>query len=326
MNNRRFLNILLVAGACFLAIVLYAANLYFGDLNHDEGWYLYAARQVSRGLLPYRDFHFSQPPLVPFIYAFLRPLWGAGGIVGGRLLTAFFGLFSALLAAWLAWRLVPASVKFHAALTCFMLISGNIYQSYFTTIVKTYSLTALFLCGGFLALSFVHERKHAWWAALFSGLFLACAAGTRISTGITLPIVGCYLIWQRKHIGHAWSWFMFGLAGAAALAGIFLPWFILAPEGFIFGLSLHADRDTGGLLAFLLYKAGFISRCVRAYYLTILIAIVTGTWWRIVRCSTAGRNSHVITPCRHDVVPMTAMRHRVAWRDNDSLYHFAPHF
>lgn len=287
MNSSRCINVLLVAGACFLALLLYGANLYFGDLNHDEGWYLYAARQVSRGILPYRDFCFTQAPLLPLIYGILKPLWEGAGIAGGRLVTVFFGFFSALLAAWLAWRLSPSRIRFHAALTCFILISGNIYQSYFTAIVKTYSLTALFLCAGFMALSFVHTGRAAWGCSL-GGLFLACAAGARISAGVALPVTACYLIWQRKRTGYTWSWLIFSVAFAVTLTAIFLPWLILARDEFFFGMSFHTARNAGGLLAGLLYKAGFVSRCLRVYYLTAVLAGVAGMWWWIVRRDVGG--------------------------------------
>jgi len=297
MISRRYLNILLAAGACFLALLLYSANLYFGDLNHDEGWYLYASRQVSRGLLPYRDFHFSQSPLMPFVYGFLRPFWGRWGVAGGRFVTACFGLLSAFLATCLAWRLAPPRVKFHASLTCFMLISCNVYQSYFTTIVKSYSLAAAFLCAGFLALSFSRTER-ALWASGLSGFFLACAAGSRLSTGAVLPIVGLYLIWQHRFLGHSWSWFVFGTVGAFTLAGIFLPWFVLAPEGFLFGMLLHTNRYAGSFLTALLLKAGFVSRCVYAYYVPVVAAAAAGLWWYMSRHKVPGGSDSGNGPAR----------------------------
>ena len=47
------------AAACAFALALAAANLWLGDLNQDEGWYLYAARQLSKAN-SYRDFAFPQ--------------------------------------------------------------------------------------------------------------------------------------------------------------------------------------------------------------------------------------------------------------------------
>ena len=72
---------------CRLYVVLGAANLYFGDLNQDEGWYLYAARQVHEGELPYRDFAFTQGPMLPLVYSLAYPLVERWGVAGGRLFT-----------------------------------------------------------------------------------------------------------------------------------------------------------------------------------------------------------------------------------------------
>ena len=49
--------------------------VWWGGLNQDEGWYLYAAQLVHDGKLPYRDFFFTQGPTMPFVYSLLSPLW-----------------------------------------------------------------------------------------------------------------------------------------------------------------------------------------------------------------------------------------------------------
>ncbi len=62
-----------------------------GRLNADEGWYLYSARLVYRGQLPFRDFSFTQMPLLPVrvrhpATGHVEPLprsCGVGGAVGG---------------------------------------------------------------------------------------------------------------------------------------------------------------------------------------------------------------------------------------------------
>ena len=147
-NNRIFIGLSCVAVVA--AVILSAANLYLGDLNQDEGWYLYAAQLVASGQWPYVDFAFTQGPVMPLVYALFKPVITAGGLAGGRLITALLGLMAAVLAARLAARLVNTELRASAALTTFILISVNVYQSYFCTVVKTYSLTALLLMLGFL--------------------------------------------------------------------------------------------------------------------------------------------------------------------------------
>ena len=60
-----------MAGVAVLAAVVAAFTAVFavwwGAVNQDEGWYLYASRLVGEGKLPYRDFFFTQGPVLPMI-------------------------------------------------------------------------------------------------------------------------------------------------------------------------------------------------------------------------------------------------------------------
>ena len=85
-------------GAVALALCAWLANAFLGPLNQDEGWYLYAARRLMAGEVPHRDFFFTQGLVMPAAYAALGWLWSPFGILGGRLLTAAFGLGALILA------------------------------------------------------------------------------------------------------------------------------------------------------------------------------------------------------------------------------------
>ena len=265
--------------ALILYVVLGAANLHFGDLNQDEGWYLYAARQVHEGGLPYRDFAFTQGPMLPLVYSLAHTLVERWGVAGGRLFTLLLGFAGAMLAATLASRAALSGRKCIAALLAFILIAGNVYQSYFTTVVKTYSLCAIFLVGGLLALSFARSRA-GWMACFAGGILLALSAGTRMSAGVALPVAGLYLLFMRRRFGDS-RWLSFGIGGALGLCAISLPFLKLAPESFWFGMfEYHSYRTAGGIRPALVYKAGFISRFVQAYFLPVCLtaAIVLFRW------------------------------------------------
>ena len=90
---------LLASCAIALALVIAVANIVLGNLNLDEGWYLQAAANKAVGKMPYRDFFFTQAPLLPDVYGLLLPLWAPAGVLGGRIVTAVIGLFAALFAA-----------------------------------------------------------------------------------------------------------------------------------------------------------------------------------------------------------------------------------
>ena len=85
-NKRIFVVLSFVAVVA--AVILSAANLYLGDLNQDEGWYLYAAQLIASGQWPYVDFAFTQGPVMPLVYALFKPIITAGGLAGGRMITA----------------------------------------------------------------------------------------------------------------------------------------------------------------------------------------------------------------------------------------------
>lgn len=267
-----------------LSVLLGLANLFLGNLNQDEGWYLYAAKQITEGRLLYRDFMFTQGPALPYIYGIFFPLIEKFGVEGGRLLTALFGLAATGCAAWLAARSVSKHWK-AVALCAFILTGVNVYQSYFTVIVKTYSLCAFFLTAGFVALSYTNSRRGAT-AAFWGGFLLALAACTRLSAGIVLPAAGLWLLWNRKKV-FPLSWIAFGLGGGFILLvglGIF---FLLTPENTQFALfGYHAGRAPGSLMQLLALKAGFISRFVQAYFVftaCVLMAFFLRRYQRQVR-------------------------------------------
>lgn len=267
-----------------LSVFLGLANLFLGNLNQDEGWYLYAAKQITEGRLLYRDFMFTQGPALPYIYGIFFPLIEKFGVEGGRLLTALFGLAATGCAAWLAARSVSKHWK-AVALCAFILTGVNVYQSYFTVIVKTYSLCAFFLTAGFVALSYTNSRRGAT-AAFWGGFLLALAACTRLSAGIVLPAAGLWLLWNRKKV-FPLSWIAFGLGGGFILLvglGIF---FLLTPENTQFALfGYHAGRAPGSLMQLVALKAGFISRFVQAYFVftaCVLMAFFLRRYQRQIR-------------------------------------------
>ncbi len=269
--------LLLAVAASWLS--LSALNLWMGELNQDEGWYLYAAKQMTEGLKPYRDFAFTQPPMLPLVYSWVFNWVGHFGLVGGRAVTWLFGAMGTLAAVWLAMRAGPRQAQRLTAGLCFILIAMNLYQSYFTTVVKTYALSGMFLCAGLAMLSFVGPRK-GFRAAVGSGFLLACAAATRISLGAALALGGLDLLICRRRL-RAWAWLDFALGGLLGLALAFLPFLALGREGFRFGVvEYHSLREAGPWLVQLAYKIGCLSRLAQAYF----PAAIAGLFLLIVAC------------------------------------------
>lgn len=264
--------VLLALTLCAVA-VLGAANLQLGNLNQDEGWYLYAARMVAGGAFPYRDFAYTQAPVFPLMYGGLYGVVRAYGLAGGRFLTLLFGWAAGWLAAWTAYRMAPRDRARTAFAVAVILALLNVYHSYYTTIVKTYALCAFFIAAGGLCLTYARAgQRRSGLAAAATAVCFTLAAGTRISAGMLLPVVSFALLFQRSWFG-SWAWLYFGLAGVLTSVVVFLlPWGV-APEAFWFcNFSYHSGRSAGDVLSSMVYKAGFVSRWVQGYLLLFLAA------------------------------------------------------
>ncbi len=272
MMDKFNLTVLWLLGLLVIGL-LYAANIYLGNLNQDEGWYLYTARLLAGGQVPYRDFAYTQGPVMAGVYALVDPLVARFGLLAGRIFTGLLGLGAISAGAALAGRLAPAGWKPFAIISCVFLTGINVYQGYYFTVVKTYSLAALFLMTGLLF--FVRAaRTGGIGAAIGAGLLLALASGVRISTGIVLVPCGLYLVFTYKRLGHA-AWLSFGLAGILTLVGLFLPFYLVAHEGWLFGMfEYHSQRQAAEGLMHWLVKGGFISRLVQAYLIGFVLLII----------------------------------------------------
>ena len=234
--------------ASVIALCVAVLAVWWGAVNQDEGWYLYAARLVGEGKVPYRDFFFTQGPVLPYIYSFMP----VHGLLSGRLVTFAFSVFSVLVAIAFARRLVSKESRNAVSLAVFAMLACNLYHMYFTSIPKTYALGTLFVMLGFLLLSYR-------WNFLAAVSF-AFASGTRISLVLILGVVGVGLLVARFR---TLQWLWFGIGG---IFGLFLVYGFFAVDGeslkgLLAAQAYHAGR--GGFDPF--FAAGAVCRLVRGY-------------------------------------------------------------
>ena len=250
--------------AVFAFVVLGAAAVWMGGLNQDEGWYLYAANMVAEGQVPYRDFFFTQGPVMPWVYSAFAGIWKTWGLLGARVFTLGLGVLGIVLAMGLARRLAPDGEKGAAGLIVLFLLGCNLYHLYYVAIPKTYALASLFVLAGFFLATF-----DSVFCALGAGILFTFAAGTRISLGAILPVVGFGLLLSRR-----WrALFGFFLGGFGALALVYGPFLCDAGarEGLLAAQQYHAAR--GGFD--LVWAVGSVSRLVR-WYLPVFIVLGLG--------------------------------------------------
>jgi len=281
----RHLQKTLVVLAVLAALTLGAVAVWFGSLNQDEGWYLYAAQLVRAGKLPYHDFFFTQGPTLPVVYSFLSPLWTSAGspihgVLGGRIVTLVFGLAGVVVFAGTARFLVGRERRAAAAFAVFAMLACNVYHLYFLTIPKTYALGSFFTAVGFYflasALSYAGPARAAQLVA--SGLAMAFASGTRISLVLMIGVAGFALLFNFRRYRYAFIWF--GIGGSL---GLFLTYGIFALDpaslrGLLAAQEYHAAR--GGFD--LMFAVGSVSRLSRAYVglLAALALVIAGALCR----------------------------------------------
>ena len=123
------------------------AYLWLGQANSDEGWYLYASKLVFLGQVPYRDFAYTQMPLLPYIYGVVQIVQPS--LFLGRLTSIFFSVGALGLGILTARKYAGERA---GALTA-LLLASFILGIYFDSIVKTYALVSFFFTATLWVLS-----------------------------------------------------------------------------------------------------------------------------------------------------------------------------
>lgn len=208
--------------AAVLAVHLVSArwHILHGAHNTDEGFYAIVTRSVARGEMPYRDFGFTQPPVVPYVNAL--PLRALGfGLFQQRALNGAWGLLALGLAAWcLARRTQPAF-----ALGLVLLFSLTAPWMYFIHLGKTYAVTTvLAVLAAWTFLSAEGPRRN-----FLLGLLAALGVASRLSAAPYFGLLWLFALWPGRRLAARELGAAFGGAGLG-LAVAVLPFVIAARE------------------------------------------------------------------------------------------------
>lgn len=280
----------------FACIFLVLASVWLGGLNQDEGWYLYAANLVAEGKMLYRDFFYTQGPLLPIIYSPFKFIWEIFGLVGARVFTSLWGVAGIVVAMFIASSLVSEDKSRSAKLMVFVLLACNLYHIYYVTIPKTYALASFFVALGYWFYSWaftITNIKIRYLIFALSAALLAFASGARISLGLLLPVCGLILLLGFKRL--RWSFLFFGIGGIVGLLAVYGVFLcdIDALQGLIAAQKYHTSR--GGFSPVLI--VGSLSRLVR-WYLPIFIiaglAIVGGGFKNCFKMASFAVRSSVL--------------------------------
>lgn len=196
-----------------------------GAINTDEGFYAITTRSVAQGEMPYRDFGFTQPPLV--LYANALPLRFLGfGLFPQRIVNGLWAALAVGLAAsWLARRT-------HVAwgLGLVLLFALTAPWMYFIHLGKTYGVTtlvAMLAAWAFLALPAGPRRN------FLVGFLAVLGVASRLPAAPFFGLLGLFALWPgRRPTARE----LLAAAGGVAL-GLALavaPFALAAPEALRF--------------------------------------------------------------------------------------------
>lgn len=218
-------------------------------VDGDEGFYLMAAKLSMRGTLPYRDFLYTQTPLLPYV-------WGPWSVVLGeswlaaRLLAAFFASLIGLLlyrhlASRFGGRLAAAGVAFY--------VSSDLVFGWFTT-VKTQVLSTFLLFFAFAVVSNARLGSSKSWLA--GGILLGLAIDTRLIVAAAAPVF-LWAAWRTATPARSAAVrFLGGLAVGVVPSLLF---FAMDPRSFYFdNLGYHAGRSSSGLVGDFMQKVRLV--------------------------------------------------------------------
>ena len=209
-------------------------------VDGDEGFYLMASRLVFGKHVPYRDFFFTQMPLLPYLFglflAFVGNTW-----VAARAFSAIL----ASLAGVAVFRYVCLETRQRAAgVVAVLLFAASTLVLGWFTIAKTYALSALLLL---LAFQLMRARSSSMGVAL-SGMWLGLAVDVRLYLAAVLPLFVWWIYRDSKQQARlrAIAYFLAGF-GIVVLPNVYF--LVLDPAAYIFdNLLFHSIRSDGGLI------------------------------------------------------------------------------
>jgi hypothetical protein len=228
--------LLVVFGLYFLLAGYYLDR---SAMNADEGFYAEAARSVMAGRVPYRDFGYTQMPLLPYVNGVVMSVVGFG-LREQRLVDLSWGAIG-LLCVVLALR--HRFDRWEPGFLAAWAVAASPWFASYTALGKSYAAGGMFLAG--CALVFLTCGRTTWRTAGVAVLG-TLAAGCRLHLAVPVAILMVGLLLDASDRRQRWMGMVIG-AGVPALA--FLPFFMAAPRAFVFfNCSYHLgstlDRRT----------------------------------------------------------------------------------
>ena len=219
------------------------AALRFVDV--DEGSYAAAAALALDGRLPYRDFFYTQTPLLPYVYGVWSEFLGEHWLV----VRALSLVLSLALAALLARHLFRHLGLRSAVLGVGLLATSTLVFTWFPP-VKTFALATTLAFAAYVLVAGSEPTPRAWVGA-------GALASLAVQTRALLIGAAIAFAWEAWRTGHGLVRYATGFLVALAPT---LAIFALDPRAFLFGnLGVHGVRSEGGLVGDFEQKAKVVA-------------------------------------------------------------------
>jgi len=209
-----------------------------GPMNSDEGFYAMAARCVMEGRLPYRDFAYTQMPLLPYLNGLAMSVTGFG-LAAQRGINMLWGAVGLLTLAVALRRHLEA---WEPALLAGFAVSVSPWFAFFTAYGKSYAAAGA-LCAGCIA-TLLWGGSVIRRAVVFA-ILGTLASGCRLHLALPVAVMALLLAMQAPNRRSRWT--VLGICGAVPLL-VFVPFILAAPAAFAFfnwkyHLASSFDRD-----------------------------------------------------------------------------------
>jgi hypothetical protein len=252
----------------------------------DEGFFTLAARNVLRGMRPYRDFLFCQMPLLPYVYA---PWFGLFGfsIESGKVFGALLATCSVVLTMAASHRLGG----FRAAALTGMLWLSSIHVAYDLSAIKSLALCNVLISLGIFSLTKVTATQSLTWSAVAMAA-MSLAFLTRLTMAIPLVLLWVYLAWMLRD--NLVGYLLLLVANVLVLGAVMA--FYWAEGNMWFGIyTIH--RDVHGAAPWTWARLGWTIRGWLGNQMMIALFLVCATVRFVMALMTRGSWKELALPC-----------------------------
>lgn len=204
-----------------LYVGLASFHVAFDKMNPDEGFYASAARSVLQGDLPYKDFGYTQMPLLPYLNGAVMKIIGFG-LFEQRALNGVWALLALLLGTRLLYRrMLP-----QRGILLLALFAVTPAWLYFVHLGKTYGLVSLLVM---IAATVAVEWSPGWKKCWILSLLGVLGTGCRLPAAPFFGILWLASWWSDEGLNPRQV--VAAVMSLVLTTGILLvPFFVVAPQ------------------------------------------------------------------------------------------------